>query len=159
MSATLPEWPARTIAVLATIDGGPHAIPVSAPVRAGDHTILLNLQRSRDSLARLRSTPQVALLVLSEGNIAFTARGTARVVAEPLPDAPDYAAVAIDVSAIDDHRQPAFTVDAGVDRTWVDAAEKDALSRRIQTLDRLADDGGLLRTSPNRAHSVRSSSV
>src|SRR5262245_60299088 len=38
MAPILPEWPARTIAVLATVDDGPHAIPVSAPVRADDHT-------------------------------------------------------------------------------------------------------------------------
>jgi hypothetical protein len=82
-------------------------IPVSAPVRADDHTILLGLHRSRDSLARLRRRPEVALLVLAEGNIAFTARGTARVAAEPMPDGPDYhAAVAIDVTEVDDHRQP-----------------------------------------------------
>ena len=31
----LPEWPARTIAFLVTVDQLPHAIPVSAPVRAG----------------------------------------------------------------------------------------------------------------------------
>jgi len=44
----LPDWPTRTIAVLATYDGsGPRAIPVSAPVRAGDHSILLNLHRTR----------------------------------------------------------------------------------------------------------------
>src|SRR6516164_4781659 len=67
--ATLPEWPARTIAVLATAGPAPHAIPVSAPVRAGDRRILLSLQRSRGSLARLRARPSVALLVLTAGNI------------------------------------------------------------------------------------------
>jgi hypothetical protein len=30
----LPEWPSRTIAVLATVDHGPHAIPVSGTLRA-----------------------------------------------------------------------------------------------------------------------------
>ena len=138
MAPTLPEWPARTIAVLATVDDGPHVIPVSAPVRADDHTILLGLHSSRDSLARLRRRPEVALLVLAEGNIAFTARGTARVAAEPMPDGPDYAAVAIDVTALDDHRQPAFTVEAGVDRAWVDDTEREALGRRIQALRGLA---------------------
>jgi hypothetical protein len=138
MAASLPDWPARTIAVLATVDDGPHAIPVSAPVRAGDRTILLGLRRSRDSLARLRRRPQVALLVLAEGNVAFTARGTARIAAEPMVDDPDFAAVAIDVSEVDDHRQPAFTVEAGVDRAWVDESERDALGRRVQGLRGLA---------------------
>ena len=58
---TLPDWPSRTIAVLSTVDAGPHAIPVSAPVRAGDHRILFNLHRDRGSLARLRTRPEVAL--------------------------------------------------------------------------------------------------
>jgi Pyridoxamine 5'-phosphate oxidase len=138
MAPPLPDWPARTIAVLATVDDGPHAIPVSAPVRAGDHTILLGLDRSRDSLARLCRHPQVALLVLAEGNIAFTARGTARIAAEPMADAPDHAAVAIDVTELDDHRQPAFTIEAGVDRAWVDDTAREALGRRVQTLRKLA---------------------
>jgi hypothetical protein len=135
MAPSLPEWPARTIAVLATVDAdGPHAIPVSAPVRAGDHTILLGLHRSRDSLARLRHDPQVALLVLAEGNIAFTARGAARIAAEPMAQDPDYVAVAIDVTEVEDHRQPAFTVEAGVDRAWVDDTERQALGRRVEAL-------------------------
>jgi Pyridoxamine 5'-phosphate oxidase len=138
MAPSLPEWPARTIAVLATVDDGPHTIPVSAPVRAGDHTILVGLHRSRDSLARLRRCPQVALLVLAEGNVAFTARGSARIAAEPMVDASDYAAVAIDVTELDDHRQPAFTVEAGVDRAWVDETEREALGRRVQELRGLA---------------------
>ena len=124
--------------MLATVDDGPHAIPVSAPVRAGDHTILLGLHRSRESLARLRARPQVALLVLAEGNLAFTARGTARIAAEPMASAPDYAAVAIDVTELDDHRQPAFEVEAGVDRAWVDETEREALGRRVQGLRVLA---------------------
>jgi Pyridoxamine 5'-phosphate oxidase len=139
MAPTLPGWPARTIAVLATVDDdGPHAIPVSAPVRAGDHTILLGLHRSRDSLARIRRRPQVALLVLAEGNVAFTARGTARIAAEPMADDADYVAVAIDVAEVDDHRQPAFVVEAGVDRAWLDEAEREALGRRVQALRGLA---------------------
>src|SRR4029453_709665 len=60
MAPTLPEWPARTIAVLATVDDGPHAIPVSAPVRAGDHTILVGPHRSRDPLAPLPRGPRGA---------------------------------------------------------------------------------------------------
>jgi hypothetical protein len=134
----LPEWPLRTVAVLATVDQGPHAIPVSAPVRVGGHTVLLSLHRSRDSLARLRRRPEVALVVLAEGDIAFTARGVARVVDEPMTDAPDYAAVAIDVTEIDDHRQAAFTVEAGVDRKWIDEDEKRALGGRVATLQQLA---------------------
>lgn len=134
----LPDWPIRTIAVLVTVDDGPHAIPVSAPVRAGDHSILLSLHRTRDSLARLRRRPQVALVVLAEGDTAFTARGTARVVDEPMADAEDYAAVEIQVTDIDDHRQAAFTVEGGVDRKWIDETEKRALGERVNILRQLA---------------------
>jgi hypothetical protein len=138
MLGALPEWPTRTIAVLATVDDGPHAIPVSAPLRAGDRQILLSLHSSRGSLSRLRERPQVALAVLTEGNIAFTARGRARIVQEPMATAPDYAAVAIDVEQIDDHRQPGFLLEAGVARRWLDEGEREALGERVRALAELA---------------------
>ena len=126
----LPEWPGRVVAVLATMNGGPFAIPVSAPVRAGDRRILINLRRDRGSVARIREEPRVALLLLAEGNIAFTARGRAH--AEELTQ--DYCAVAIDVDEIDDHRQAAFVVDSGPGRTWVDEDERRALGERVAAL-------------------------
>lgn len=133
-STALPEWPTRTIAVLATLGDGLHAIPVSAPVRAGDRRILLSLHRSRGTLSRLRERPQVALVVLTEGNTAFTARGRAGVVEESMAVAPDYAAVEINVEQIDDHRQDAFLVEGGVDRRWLDEGERDALGERVRAL-------------------------
>ena len=136
--ARLPEWPPRTIAILATMDGRPYAIPVSAPVRAGDRRILIALQRTRGSLARLRHQPEVALVVLAEGNIAFTARGRAAVIAEPMTASRDYAAVAIEVEKVDDHRQRAFEVDNGIGRRWLDSDEQQALGARIQELRQLA---------------------
>jgi mannose-6-phosphate isomerase-like protein (cupin superfamily) len=131
---TLPEWPTRTIAVLTTVNGAPHAIPVSAPVRAGDRRILLSLHRDRGSLARLREDPRVALTLLAEGDVAFTARGRAHVVEEPMAVAHDYAAVAIDVEHVDDHRQAAFVVESGAGRRWVDADEQRALGARVAAL-------------------------
>lgn len=131
----LPEWPRRTIAILTTLaDDEPHAIPVSAPVRAGDQRILLNLHRTRESLLRLRQRPRAALTILTGSNTAFTARGPARIIQEPMTNAPDYAVVAIDVEQIDDHRQPAFQVEAGIDRRWLDESERDALGQRVRTL-------------------------
>src|SRR5690242_5609617 len=109
---TLPVWPSRTVAVLSSVDEGVHAIPVSAPVRAGDRRILLSLHRTRDTLGRIRRWPEVALTFLAEDDLAFTARGRASVVEEPMGADPDYAAVAIEVTAVDDHRQPAFRVTA-----------------------------------------------
>ena len=136
----LPSWPARTIAILATLGAADelHAIPVSAPVRADDRRILLNLHRTRGSLERLRARPQVALTILAAENVAFTARGPAHIVQEPMHTAPQYAAIAIDVEQIDDHRQPAFQVRAGVDRDWIDETERDALGQRVRSLTKLA---------------------
>jgi hypothetical protein len=134
----LPEWPMRTIAVLATVDHGPHAIPVSAPLRAGDRRILFALRGDRASLSRLRKRDRAALVVLTEGDIAFTARGRARIVQAPMERAPDYVAVAIDVEHIDDHRQAEFLVEAGIVRRWVDESEKRGLGERVAALSDLA---------------------
>jgi len=134
----LPEWPVKTIAVLSTLDDGPYAIPVSAPLRAGDRRILLSLRRDRGSLARLRSRPEVALTVLAAGDVALTARGRASVVREHMESGDDYAAVAIDVEQIEDHRQAAFDVAAGVDRTWRSPAEQRDLGARVRELSELA---------------------
>jgi hypothetical protein len=148
----LPEWPSRTIAVLATIEQGPFAIPVSAPLRAGDRSILFTLRSSRGSLARLRECAQVALAVLTEGDIAFTARGRARVVEEPMTRAPDYAAVALDVEHIDDHRQTEFLVESGVDRRWIDEDERRALGARVEALEQLAERRGAGPRARRRRH-------
>ncbi len=134
----LPDWPLDTIANLVTTDPSPHAIPVSWPVRAGDRQILLSLKFDRGSLARLRKRPDVALLILGGGNVALCARGRARVIADPMPGAEDYVAVAIDVEVIDDHRQSAFEVDAGIQRTVLDEPELEYLRSRVATLRELA---------------------
>jgi len=131
---TLPGWPRRTVAVLSTVDEDVHAIPISAPVRAGDRAILLSLHRSRDTLDRIRRWPEVALTFLAEGDVAFTARGRATVLEEPMAVDAEYAAVSIAVDHVDDHRQPAFRVTAGVDREWVDKAARAALAARVHAL-------------------------
>ncbi|WP_405181438.1 hypothetical protein OG225_10130 [Nocardia sp. NBC_01377] len=134
----LPEWPLDTIAVLVTAAPSLHAIPVSWPVRAGDRRILLSLRRNRGSLLRLRSNAEVALTIIGGGDVALCARGTARVVADPMPGAEDYAAVVIDVDVIDDHRQGAFLVEAGIQRTVVDETELAYLESRVATLREMA---------------------
>ena len=132
----LPGWPPRTIAVLSTVDEDVHAIPVSAPVRAGDRAILLSLHRGRDTLSRIRRWPEVALTFLAEGDVAFTARGRAAVVEEPMAIDPEYVAVSIAVDHVDDHRQPAFRVTAGADREWVDEPARAALAARVRALSK-----------------------
>jgi hypothetical protein len=114
----LPEWPAGTVSILVTTDPEPHAIPVSAAVRAGANRILLGLATRRGSLARLRRAPAVAVTVLA-AEVAFTARGHGRVLREPLLEG--MAAVEVLVHAVDDHRQPTFSLDAGVAWHWDDA--------------------------------------
>src|SRR4029079_6065432 len=95
----------------------------TAPVRAGDRRILLALHHDRESLQRLRSRAEAALTILAAGNEAFTARGRASVVEDAMPGAPGWAAVAIDVAAIDDHRQGSMAVEAGIGVRWTrDAA-------------------------------------
>ena len=71
----LPSWPPGTAAVLCV--AGPHAIPVSTAIRAGDRRVLLALGGRRETLRRLRDEdPAAALCVMAEG-LAFTAKGQA----------------------------------------------------------------------------------
>ena len=103
-------------------------------MRAGDRRIVLGLHRSRGSLARLRAQAQVALTVLTAGNIAFTALGRARVFEEPLAGTTEYVGVAIDVEQIADHRHEAFVVESGIDRRWIHLDEQRALMGRVPVL-------------------------
>jgi hypothetical protein len=99
---------------------------------------VFSLHRTCESLTRLRNRPDVALLFLAEDNVAFTVRGTALVIQEPMNNAPDYAAVAVTAAEIDDHRQPGFVVEAGVHRRWIDVSEQRALGERVDALRQLA---------------------
>jgi oxalate decarboxylase len=130
---TLPTWPEGTVGVLSTFDGRPHAIPIATILRAADRRILLALKRSRGSLARLRESPQVALVLPRDGDNAFTACGRARVVQESLQGEPDYAAVELLVDSIDDHRPPARDVSG----TWLDEPDPSALHGRLAALREL----------------------
>jgi Pyridoxamine 5'-phosphate oxidase len=96
----LPEWERGTPAVLCV--AGPHAIPISAFLRAGDDRVLLALGRRRETLRRLREDPNVALLLMGEG-LAFTAHGRARVIAEELEAADTVVAVEVQVTNIQNH--------------------------------------------------------
>jgi hypothetical protein len=96
----LPEWERGTPAVLCV--AGPHPIPVSAYLRAGDDRVLVSLGRKRETLRRLREDPSVALLVLGAG-LAFTAHGRARVLAEELEATDTVVAVEINVDRIQNH--------------------------------------------------------
>jgi hypothetical protein len=137
----LPEWPDRTVAVLSTENEEVHAIPITAPLRVGDRRILFRLKRCRESLARLREHPKVALTIFGKGNLAFTARGPAHVVQESMVVAPAFAAVAIDVENIDDHRQREFAVDSGVSLDWTNERTEQFLQEHFNTLREVAARG------------------
>jgi hypothetical protein len=76
----------------------------------------------------------VALPIFGEGNLAFTVRGPARVVQEPMLGAPMFAAVAIDVENIDDHRQREFAVDSGVSLDWANERTQRFLQAHLLAL-------------------------
>jgi hypothetical protein len=121
----LPDWPAGTVTILATAGELPHAIPVSAAVRAGPRHALLALAGGRGSLARLRADPRVALTIVAH-DVAVTAHGRARVLAEPLLDG--VAAVEVEVDDVQDHDRPTFAIESGVRWRWTepDAERRDA---------------------------------
>ena len=135
----LPEWEQGVPAVLAV--AGPQAIPVSTALRAGDARVVLALGRRRETLARLRGDPAVALCVLAAG-VAFTAYGRARVVREELDGAPQVVAVAIDVERVQDHLDGSRTelLDAARWR-WTEAAAADDERRIVAELRELAAAG------------------
>jgi hypothetical protein len=96
----LPRWERGTPAVLCV--AGPHPIPITAFLRAGDDRLLLALGRKRETLRRLREDPSVALLLMGEG-LAFTAHGRARVIAERLEATDTVVAVELRVERVQDH--------------------------------------------------------
>ena len=119
----LPDWPAGTVAILATAGPAPHAIPVSTALRAGPRTILLALAAGRGSLARLRADPSVAVAIVAGGDVALTAYGKAEPLQEPMPEG--VVAVRVAVERIQDHRRPAFVIEAGVRWRWTEAREQE----------------------------------
>ena len=98
--STLPDWERGAPGLL--IATGPHAMPVSTAVRAGDRTLVFGLARRRETLARLREHPHAAFALLAEG-IAFTAYGDARVICEQLEGAPNMAGLELRAERIQNH--------------------------------------------------------
>ena len=116
----LPIWPEGTACVLATGGDAPHAIPVSTVLRAGDRGVVLGLSKKRESLQRLKDSPQVAVCLMAAGGVALTADGTATVLNDGLDDAPGMVAVKVDVTTIHDHSSDDFAIDDGVQWRWTD---------------------------------------
>jgi Pyridoxamine 5'-phosphate oxidase len=136
LHGVLPEWPAGTVTILSTSGDAPHAIPVSAALRAGPCRVLIALAAGRNSLARLRADPRVALTVLSQGDIALTAHGAARVVDDALADG--VVAVEIEVERVQNHGRGTFALEAGVRWRWTDPAAEAQDATVREALERLA---------------------
>jgi pyridoxamine 5'-phosphate oxidase-like protein len=131
----LPDWPPGTVTILATAGETPHAIPVSAAIRAGPRHALIGLAGSRDSLARLRADPRVSLAIIAEA-VAVTAYGRARVLDEAPVEG--VAAVEIEVDQVQDHDRPTFAIEAGVRWRWTDAGAQRRDAEVHAALARLA---------------------
>jgi hypothetical protein len=131
----LPDWTPGTPGVLCPV--GPHPIPVSTAVRAGDRRVLMALGRRREALRRLREDPAAAFCLLGEG-AAFTAFGRATVVAEELEAADTVVAVALEVERIQDHLADGRTeILDGVRWRWTDEQFDEAEEAIVAELSRL----------------------
>jgi hypothetical protein len=139
VQAVLPDWPAGTVAILATAGPAPHAIPISTALRAGPRTILFALAAGRGSLGRLRADPAVALAILASDDVALTAYGSAEPLEEPMPQG--VVAIRIAVEHVQDHRRPAFVIEAGVRWRWKEAAEEERDAQVRAALERIASTG------------------
>jgi hypothetical protein len=133
--ASLPDWPRGTPAVLCT--NGPHVIPISTALRAGEDRVVFALGRSRETLSILRSDPLSALCVLAKG-AAFTAYGRARVIREELDATPHVAAVELAVEHVQDHLADSRTeMLEGARWRWTDeraAAEGPRIANELEIL-------------------------
>jgi hypothetical protein len=97
---SLPHWERGTPAILCV--AGPHPIPVTTTIRAGDRRVLLALGRDRETLRRLREDARVAICLMGAG-MAFTAHGHASVLAEELQASDRVVAVELRVERVQDH--------------------------------------------------------
>jgi Pyridoxamine 5'-phosphate oxidase len=131
----LPQWERGTPAVLCV--AGPHPIPISTAVRVDGDRVRFALGRERETLRRLREDDRVALLVMGKG-LAFTAHGSARVVAEGLEVADTVVAVELEVSHVQDHLADGRTdmVD-GARWRWTDETLADSEPKIWAELERL----------------------
>ena len=132
----LPSWPPGTAAVLCV--DGPHAIPVSTAIRAGDRRVLLALGGRRETLRRMREDPSAALCVLTDG-LAFTAKGDARVIQEGVEAAPSLVVVELAVTELVDHLADGRTeMQAPAAWRWVDEKAAESEPRIRAELEAIA---------------------
>lgn len=132
----LPHWEPGTAAVLCV--AGPHPIPVSTSVRAGDRRLLFALGGRRDTLERLREDASAALCMLGPG-LAFTAHGTAAVVSEGLGSSGGTVAVELSVDRVQDHLADGRTDMLGAaEWRWRDERYAESDAAIVAALEELA---------------------
>jgi hypothetical protein len=135
----LPEWERGTPGVLCV--DGPHAIPETTIVRAGDRRVLFSLGRERETLRRLRGDPRVALCVLGEG-IAFTAHGYAYELGDAIQAVDTVVAVELRVENVQDHLADGRTeMLDGAQWRWTEKQHADNEDKIIAELTQLAQQG------------------
>jgi hypothetical protein len=78
----------------------------------------------------------VALTIVAADNLALTAYGRAEPLEEPMPGG--VVAVRIAVERIQDHRRPAFLIEAGVRWRWTDTSEQDRDAQVRSALEKIA---------------------
>jgi hypothetical protein len=135
-SGALPHWPFQAAGLL--VVAGPHAIPISTAVRAGDRRLVFALSRRRETLARLRDDPRAAFALLAEG-MAFTAHGQAWVVCERLENMPNLAAIELRVERLQDHLADGRTELLAQPRwRWITEEAREADRKVMAEVERLA---------------------
>ncbi len=118
---------------------GPHAIPVSTAIRAGDRRVLLALGGKRETLRRLREEGPAAALCVMAAELAFTAKGDARVVQEGVDAAPALVVVELAVAELVDHLADGRTaMDGPPAWHWLDEGAAESEPRIRAELQALA---------------------
>jgi hypothetical protein len=138
-TAPLPEWPPRAAGFL--IVSGPHAIPISTAIRAGDRRLLFGLAQGRETLARVRAHPRAAFALLAEG-AAFTAYGSVNVARDRLEAAPNVAALELLVEHLQDHLADGRTeILAAASWRWLEEDAREADREVLSEIEALARAG------------------
>ena len=136
----LPSWERGTPGVLCV--DGPHAIPVTTIVRAGDDRVLFSLGRERETLRRLRGEPRVALCVLGKG-IAFTAHGYAYELGDEIQAVDTVVPVELRVENVQDHLADERTeMLDGARWRWTEEKHGEAEDAIVAELKRLGQQSG-----------------
>jgi hypothetical protein len=96
----MPHWEEGTPAIVCV--AGPYAIPVSTAVRVSGSVLRFALGGGRETLRRVRESPDAVVCMLGEG-FAFSAYGRAEVIREGLESGPDVVAVELRAERVQDH--------------------------------------------------------